>query len=356
MLNSRMDASMDSEALLAAVADDLAEGLVVVDRDRCVRLVNVAAREILGIDGDGTGKRLDDVVADYRLCLMVRNCIETGEVMRRELDYTASGHHLVARALPIVSTRATRPAEVALLLRDDSRLRHLEAVRRDFVANVSHELRTPIAAIQLLVETLQNGALAELDEASEFVAKIGLEVTHMSQMVAELLELSAIESGARPMHPLPTPVTELAAAAERLRPLAEERDLVLTYDLHPETPQVIGDAAQLGQVIRNLVHNAIKFTAPNGSVTLAARGVPGDGRAMVELRVIDTGCGLSREEVARIFERFYKADRSRQRDGEGTGLGLAIARHVVQAHGGSITVDSEPGRGSTFIVTLPAVS
>jgi len=345
---------MDSEALLGTVADDLAEGLVVVDRQRRVRRVNLAAREILGVSGDAVGERFEDVVLDYRLCLMVHSCIDSGEVTRREIDYTSAGHHLVARALPIVPLGATQPAEVALLLRDDSRLRHLEAVRRDFVANVSHELRTPIAAIQLLVETLQNGALADLEEASEFVAKIGLEVTHMSQIVAELLELSAIESGARPMHPLPTPVTELAAAAERLRPLAEERHLVLTYDLEPDTPQVMGDAAQLGQVIRNLVHNAIKFTPPNGSVTLAARGLDGDARAMVELRVIDTGCGLSREEAARIFERFYKADRSRQRDGEGTGLGLAIARHVVQAHGGSISVGSEPGRGSTLIVTLPA--
>jgi two-component system phosphate regulon sensor histidine kinase PhoR len=173
-------------------------------------------------------------------------------------------------------------------------------------------------------------------------------------MVAELIELSTIESGRLPLRLMPTPVQELVAAAERLRPLAAERHQELRHDIHPATPAILGDPTRLGQVVRNLVHNAIKYTPVGGVITLSAEGRTHCGRDLVELRVSDTGCGIAPEELGRVFERFYKADRSRGRDGEGTGLGLAIARHTVEAHGGSIEVESTPGRGSVFIVRLPS--
>ena len=349
--------SAEPASLLEAMTRHLGEALVVVDAGRRLRYANPAARSMLGLSGEIGGLRLEDTLADFRLPVMVRACLAEGREVVRELDDPGDGRHVVARAVPVLPPGVLAPVEVALLLRDESRLRRLETVRRDFVANVSHELRTPVAAIQLLVETLQNGALDEPAVAHEFVGKIGLEVAHMAQMVAELLELSAIESGARPMQPAPVAVGELVAAAERLRPLADERRLAMVADIRPATPAVLGDATRLGQVVRNLVHNAIKFTPPGGSITLAAAPGPGLGAgATVELRVVDTGCGISADEARRVFERFYKADRSRQRDGEGTGLGLAIARHVVEAHGGTIRVESEPGRGSSFIVELPAAA
>jgi two-component system phosphate regulon sensor histidine kinase PhoR len=175
----------------------------------------------------------------------------------------------------------------------------------------------------------------------------------MAQMVAELIELSTIESGRRQLRPVPTAVDDLVAAAERLRPLADERNQQLLHEVDPATPAVLGDPTRLGQVVRNLVHNAIKFTPQGGVITLSARGRRHRGRELVELRVADTGCGISPDELGRVFERFYKTDRSRGRDGEGTGLGLAIARHTVEAHGGTIEVESTPGIGSTFIVRLP---
>jgi two-component system phosphate regulon sensor histidine kinase PhoR len=283
---------------------------------------------------------------------MVTSCLGgAGEVVR-ELDDPAASRHLVVRAVPVGET-AEAPVEVALLVRDETRLRRLERVRRDFVANVSHELRTPVTAIQLLVETLLGGALEDTTVAEEFVGKIGLETAHMAQMVAELIELSTIESGRLSLRPVPTPVPDLLAAAERLRPLADERHQELRHDIDPSTPAILGDPTRLGQVVRNLVHNAIKYTPVGGVITLSARGRLQRGREVVELRVSDTGCGIAPEELGRIFERFYKTDRSRGRDGEGTGLGLAIARHTVEAHGGSIEVESTPGVGSVFIVRLP---
>jgi two-component system phosphate regulon sensor histidine kinase PhoR len=141
---------------------------------------------------------------------------------------------------------------------------------------------------------------------------------------------------------------------QTLAPLAARKQLTLRTDVAPEVPQVTSDPHRVQQILLNLVHNAIKFTPPSGSVTVAARPVTLEGAPAVELRVVDSGRGIPPDEVPRVFERFYKADRSRQRDGEGTGLGLAIARHVVEAHRGHIRVESEPGRGSTFTVVLPA--
>lgn len=338
--------------LLGAVAERLEEGLLVVGSDHRLRFANPAARALLKLPDRVDGLRLEESVTDYRILLLVGSCLHGAGEGVRDLDDLADSRHLVVRAIP-VGTPPSAPPAVALLLRDDTRLRRLETVRRDFVANVSHELRTPVTAIQLLVETLLGGALDDPSVAGEFVAKIGLETAHMAQMVAELIELSAIESGRLPMRPVPTAVDELVAAAERLRPLADERRLRLGYAVEPGTPAVLGDPTRLGQVVRNLVHNAIKFTPAGGSITLSARGLRQRDRHLVELRVADTGCGIGRDEVGRIFERFYKTDRSRGRDGEGSGLGLAIARHTVEAHGGSIEVDSTPGVGSTFIVRLP---
>jgi two-component system phosphate regulon sensor histidine kinase PhoR len=343
------------DRLLAAVGSRLDEAVIVVEaRTRRLRFANAAAVSLLRLGDVAQGTRLEEAVNDYRLALMVGACVAAGEEVVRELADPVLGRHVVARALPVPADNPGEPGDVAIVLRDESRLRRLETVRRDFVANVSHELRTPIAAIQLLVETLQEGALEDREVASEFVGKIGLEVGHMAQIVSELLELSAIESGRRPLKREPVSAAWLVAAADRLRPLADERRIKLRFDVDKRTPPVPGDGTALAQVVRNLVHNAIKFTPSGGSITVSASQREADGGPpMVEVRVADTGCGIPADEAARIFERFYKADKSRQRDGEGTGLGLAIARHTVELHGGRITVESEPGEGSTFIVRLP---
>ena len=347
--------SDDHDRLLAAVGSRLDEAVVVVEaRTRRLRFANAAAVALLRLSDVVPGTRLEEAVNDYRLALMVGACVGAGEEVVRELADPVLGRHIVARALPVPADDPDEPGDVALVLRDESRLRRLETVRRDFVANVSHELRTPIAAIQLLVETLQGGALEDAEVANEFVAKIALEVGHMAQIVSELLELSAIESGRRPLKREPVSVASLAEAADRLLPLAAERRIELRFAVDEDLPDIPGDAAALAQVVRNLVHNAIKFTPPGGLITVGADETrDDDGLRLIELRIADTGCGIPADELARIFERFYKADKSRQRDGEGTGLGLAIARHTVELHGGRITVESEPGEGSTFIVRLP---
>ncbi|TMD02117.1 MAG: PAS domain-containing protein [Chloroflexi bacterium] len=339
--------------LLERLVESLRDGVLVVDSEHRILHANAPARTLLQLPEEPVGLRMEESVADYRVSLLVDGCLSSGTAAERELSDPLDVRHILAQAVPVVDPVTSTAVEVLVILRDETRVRRLETVRRDFVANVSHELRTPVAAIQLLVETLLGGALDERAVAHEFVSRIGLEVAHMGQMVAELIELSTIESGRLSLRMEPTPVTELVAAAERLRPLADERRLQLRYEVDPTTPHVFGDGTRLGQVVRNLVHNAIKFTQPGGSITVSARRAEDDGD-MVELTVTDTGCGIAADDLRRVFERFYKADRSRRREGEGSGLGLAIARHTVEAHGGRIAVESTPGRGASFVVLLPA--
>ena len=336
-------------ALLERLCEQLDDALLVVSPQRRLAWLNDAARSLFGLTDGDVGRPLADLALDYRIAVLVDAARSRGVETVEELEGVLGERTVTARALPVGDGAEVH---VAVLLRDRTRLRQLETVRRDFVANVSHELRTPVTAIHLLVETLQNGALGEPEEAALFVDRIGSEVAHLRQMVDELLELSLMEAGERPMRRAPVDLQELVRAAERLRPLAEERGVDLSFDIAAGTSPILGDASRLELVVRNLVHNAIKFTPRGGSVTVSAAPSPEGERVLMEVR--DTGVGISAAALPRVFERFYKANRSRLRDGDGAGLGLAIARHTVEAHGGTIGVESEVGRGTVFTVSLPA--
>jgi len=227
-------------------------------------------------------------------------------------------------------------------------LRRLERVRRDFIANISHELRTPLSNLKLLGETLSEGAVNDPEVAHDFLTKIGVEVDKLSQMVSELAELSRIESGEAPLHKVPADINAIInRAAMRMRALAERSSLSLEIYPAASLPLASVDAERLEQVLVNLMHNAIKFTPPGGRVSIASQ-LTGD---RIELAVCDTGIGISPDDLPRIFERFYKADKSRSSGG--TGLGLAIAKHLVKGHGGDIWAESKPSQGTTFRFTLP---
>jgi two-component system phosphate regulon sensor histidine kinase PhoR len=330
--------------VLAVLAEQLEHGVCLVDSEGIVRYANAAAHPLMTLDADCTGRRLADACRDYRLVRAAVSCLELQRTVRRELPDVRLERKLIASVVPV-------EGGACMLVRDESRTVRLEAMRRDFVANVSHELRTPLAAIQLLVETLQQGALRDGDAAADFVNKIGLEVHHMVQMVEELLELSTIESGRRPLSLAETSIDDVLRGIERLKPLARKRGVALEVQSTDALPHLNADAPRLAQAIRNLVHNAIKFTPGGGRIEVeAAPGAPG----RVILRCTDSGVGIAPDDLPRIFERFWKADSSRQRDGEGSGLGLAIVRHVVEAHGGTVTAVSEPKRGAAFTVELPA--
>jgi two-component system phosphate regulon sensor histidine kinase PhoR len=222
-------------------------------------------------------------------------------------------------------------------------------MRRDFISNVSHELRTPLAGIRAAAETLHEGAIDDPPAASEFVGHILRETDRLTQLVEELLELARIESGAAPMTFVAIDANQLVrAAVRRFTQQSERAGISLAADAPAEHLTLLGDAERLERALGNLIANAIKFTDAGGQVTVGAAPVGSD----VALSVRDTGIGIAPEEQARVFERFYKADRGR---GEGgTGLGLAIVKHVALAHGGTVRVESRPGRGATFTMLLPS--
>lgn len=329
---------------LAEVLEGSEEGLLLVDEDGVIRFASATALRHLDLRDGAVGCAVTECHADFRLVRMLAAAGSTDEVVERH--WTSADRELSVRARGV-----SRPGRGVLVwVRNETRVRHLEKMRRDFISNVSHELRTPLAAMRVMAETLLAGALEDGPAAQEFVNRIGLEVEQMTQMVEELLELSALEGEQHPMPDEAVPVVDLLIAIDRLRPLIDEKQINLVFDVPDDIPPIRGDVAHLQHVLRNLVHNAVKFTSARGTITVAAATCDGT----VELRCTDTGVGIRSDDLPRIFERFWKADSSRRRDGEGSGLGLAIARHVVAAHHGTIRVESEVGRGTTFVVALPA--
>lgn len=334
---------------LAAVLEHMADGVLITDEAGFVRLTNPAACRILGVQPEeALGRSFAQVARRHHLVEIWKRCRATTQEQVETVELDRGGQFLRVIATPLPEAR---PPGFLVLLQDLTEVRRLETVRRDFIANISHELRTPLASLKAVIETLQGIALDDPAAARRFLERAEAEVDALTQMVQELLELSRIESGRTPLRTRSVDVAEvIIPPAERLRPQAERAGLHMAFDLPADLPLVQADPERIAQVVTNLVHNAIKFTPAGGHIRIAARQVGKE----VEVSVEDTGIGIPPEDLDRIFERFYKADRARSSGG--TGLGLAIAKHVVQAHGGRIWVQSVEGHGSTFFFTLPTAS
>jgi two-component system phosphate regulon sensor histidine kinase PhoR len=239
-----------------------------------------------------------------------------------------------------------QPPMVVLIVEDVTELQRLGRARRDFVANISHDLRTPIATIQLLVETLQEGAFEKPKKRQKLLDSIATQTLTLQQLAQELMDLSLIESGRMPLRLVATPLSEVVEpAVTQLMSQIERQEIRLERDYDPELI-VLANAESLQRVLQNILHNAIKFTPEQGVITIGSRALDDEVAVFVQ----DTGPGIPPEHLDRIFERFYKTDSSRS--GGGSGLGLAIAKHIVEGHGGRIWAESQPGEGAVFTFTL----
>jgi len=331
------------------VDDLLPVGLLQFDPGRRITRANAAACVILGLSADRIiGRSLMETMLDARLEAAL-DAIPPGG--------SATAEARLGRVSPRnVALRAQRGDDgtLAIVLEDVTELKRLRQMRTEFIDNLSHELRTPISTVTLLAETLSREAqLAEVPERiRDRIARIEVETGHLAQMVNELLDLARIEGWTQLRLADDIDLAVLAAAsAERLRLFAERQGVTLLVDVEPGIPHVVGDEDRLGQVLVNLVHNAVKFSPDGGVVRIGVGRSPGD-ESFAAVAVQDHGIGIARADRPRVFERFYKVDRARVRGG-GTGLGLAISRHIIEGHGGSIGVESEEGRGSTFTFTIP---
>jgi len=334
---------LESErARLATVLDQLTDGVLIADSHGLIQFANPAAGKLFQTSNP-IQRSITEVVRNHQLVEAWRRCQQTRQMQTESVEVPARHQFLQLVVIP-----DTHSSGSLLLVQDLTRLRRLETVRRDFVSNLSHELRTPLASLKALAETLQEGALDDPPAARHFIDQIQVEVDALTQMVNELLELSKIESGRFTLDLAPVAACDLLASASRRMQLQAERaGLNLRVECEDDLPNVRIDSQRLEQVLVNLIHNAVKFTRAGGEVALMAEAVDGS----VRFAVRDSGVGISEEEVPRIFERFYRVDKSRT--GSGTGLGLSIAKHIVEAHGGKIWVESVDGRGSTFYFTIP---
>lgn len=332
---------------MEVIFSHMGDAILVVDGNSIVTTLNKAAEKVFQTSRDqAMGRHFIEVVRDYEIDTLLQRCLTAKEQQKGLVGVSPK-----RQLLGVIVTPFQGESGCVVLVQDLTELRRLETVRRDFISNLSHELRTPITSLKALTETLHQGAIDQPSVARDFVSKMNVEVDRLAQMVQEMGDLARIESGEALLKRSPVNIADVVTrAVERLRAQADRAGLQVKLDIASGLPSVSADEGRIEQVLVNLVHNAIKFTPPGGTVRIAAKA---DGDYLL-VSVSDTGVGIAADDLPRVFERFYKADRARA--GGGTGLGLAIAKHVVEAHDGQIGVESVEGRGATFSFTIPLVS
>lgn len=338
-----------------AVLKSLSEIVIAVDERGRVALFNAAAERAFGVDESrALGQPVLAVIRLAGLAEGFSAVLQGAPAEVRELvTTTAEERTYEAHLAPVRQPDGTVSGAVAVL-HDVSEIRRLERVRSEFVANVSHELRTPLTSLQGFVETLQDGAVEDPETRRRFLGIISGETARLNRLVDDLLDLSRLESGRFELHREPVDLAGLIRrTVDFYAPGAAAKGVAVEALLPESLSPVPGDDDLLEQALRNLVDNAVKYTPSGGRVEVTAEEVAYIDRREVILRVTDTGPGIPKEHLPRLFERFYRVDRARSRELGGTGLGLAIVRHIVERHGGRVWVESEPGEGAAFSVALP---
>lgn len=336
---------------IQAILSSMSEGVVATDITGRISLINPMAAELFNLThGEGVGEFPYKVFPDSELGDVFHQVYVKGFPIEKEIKWSNPERVLNLRLAPI-RDEVEEIRGVVAVIGDVTKLRRLETMRKDFVANVSHELKTPLTSIKGFVETLLDGDLEDKETTRKFMSIIYQEAERLNNLIHDLLDISKLESGQ----------TELRVKQVELEPLIDSvvlaisnrmnaKNLQLERDIQAKT--VWGDEGLLNELFINLIDNSVKYTPAGGKITVGS--LKGKGETIIYVR--DTGFGIPAESLPRIFERFYRVDKGRSREMGGTGLGLSIVKHIVERHGGKVAVQSELGKGSEFTVTIPDVA
>lgn len=342
-LSSRMASLQAESTKLEAVISSMEDGVIAMDRRGIVEHCNALARRLFELSMEPRGLKVWELIRHREIEELAQRALEKGEIGRSQIQ-------IGSRALS-VGVSPIRGGQGAVLVASDvTEASRYDEMRKEFVANVSHELRTPLALIQGYVDTLQEGAWRDEQRAPEFLETIQRNIARLNTIVADLLQLSRLESGGEIIRPA---AVRMGGLFEKLReffePFARKKNQALEWAAAADVDAFVADPDMIERAVSNLIDNAIKYTPEGGRIRVRSRS----GEGVIDFVVEDTGIGIPDADRARVFERFYRVDKSRSRELGGTGLGLAIVKHIAQLHGGGVSVQSEVGQGSTFTLTIP---
>ncbi len=352
-LEDRLQTVIKEKNQREAVLSSMVEGVLAVDTDGNIISLNKAAATFFQVvhPDDATGRSIEEVFRNVRLQKFIGSVLKGRETRECELTVQHSEiYHLQARGTNLLGLQGARIGAV-VVFNDVSRLRRLENLRSDFVANVSHELKTPITSIKGFIETLLDGAKDDPVEADRFLKIVAKHADRLNAIIDDLLTLSRLEQGSKEEVDMQKAGLAglMSSAVEVCAHRARKKEISVDMNC-PENLTAAVNPPLIEQALINLISNAVKYSQPGKTVTVCAEAAP-DG---VTLSVSDQGYGIAPEHLDRLFERFYRVDKGRSRQEGGTGLGLAIVKHIAQAHGGSVSVESTFGKGSSFSIVLPA--
>jgi two-component system, OmpR family, phosphate regulon sensor histidine kinase PhoR len=356
MVEARIGRLEQERRQLGDVLGGMAEGVIAVDARRRLAFVNDAAARLFGLDGEAVGRLVAELIRNPQVQEAVEATLSWPFPHRAEIQVAGpeGWHRGRARVLAVQGTPlpGTPPAGAVLVFHDVTEVRRLERVRQDFVANASHELKTPLASIKSYTEALLDGALHDESVNAHFLRQIDAQADRLNQLIMDMLSLARLDSGQELLHLAPmflAPLVRRCVEAQRGRAEAKRLDYGLNPAPADDATVAVADEEAIRQIVDNLIDNAIKYTPEGGRVRVTLR----DEGESLALEVADSGIGIPRDDLPRIFERFYRVDKARSRALGGTGLGLSIVKNLVGALGGQVAVDSRLGAGSTFTVRLP---
>ena len=356
-LNAAIDQSVslliqtrDQGRYYAAMLDQMTDAVVAVDERGQVQFINRQFSRLFEVEPDeAAGRPVENVLLNYEISALVTRALQQGAVQRNQLRLTHPEPHVLEGVSTPLTDESGEVIGAVALLHDITQLREANRVRQDFVANASHELRTPAASIKALAEALQSGAMNDPEHGPKFVRQIVEAADRLTELLDDMLTLSRVERGAQMLEPEVIDARgAVEDAANQVRPAAARKKIDLSVECADED-KIYADPSSLQTLLLNLLDNAVKYTPEGGEVTASGHPVPGG----YEIAVSDTGVGIPKDDQGRIFERFYRVDRARDRRTGSTGLGLSIVKHIAEAHGGRVTVTSQPGEGSSFRAYFP---